>query len=415
MAQLPRNVRTKTPRPVMLRPPPSARGLDATPTPPPVVVAAARDLEVAAATPPRMMRWIAALFLVIGVCGSAWIWRTQLQGPVSGMIVPTRASEMSPASLLATLPGMPGAAQSERPARARDGWTVKHDGHVPLTGGVLLTPHSFAPAGDDYDLVIHFHGDVQIVRESIEHAGVNAALAIINWGVNSAPYREPYQRGGEFEKLLAQIDEGLTTRGLRKPKLRRLALTAWSAGYGAIESVLDNRNSPPLDDDPLDAIIALDGVHAGFVDRDPGRLALTTINTFVNAARAALEGQIMLSLTHSEIAPPGYAGTMRSQLWILDRLGIAPRTGPMLPLPEHLQLAAAKGAAPGGADEHMIPTSDTRKGMLRVQGFKGDTKAHHTAHLTQMAAVALPDLVARWTAAREPMPVAPEEDRETER
>ncbi len=405
MAPLPRNVRTKTPRPVTLRPPPSVRRPDITPTPPPVVVAAPDAPEAAVvAPPPRLARWLGALFLLLGVCGSAWAWRAGVQDRLSALVVPARAMEMTPGAVRAGAPE-----PADPPARPRDGWTIKHDGHVPLDGGVLLTPLSFAPDGDDYDLVIHFHGDVQIVRESIEHAGVNAALAVINWGISSGPYREPYQRGGAFEKLLAQIDQGLTTRGLRKPKLRRLALISWSAGYGAIESVLENRVSPPPDDDPLDAIIALDGVHAGFVDRDPGRLAPTTIHTFVNAARAAVEGQIMLSLTHSEITPPGYAGTKRSQLYILDRLGIKPRTGPMLALPEHLSLPAAKGAAPGGADEHMIPMSDTRRGMLRVQGFKGDTKAHHTAHLTQMAAVALPDLVARWSGPRERVPVAIEE------
>jgi hypothetical protein len=338
--------------------------------------------------------WI-ALALVAALVGSAWTWRSFLADKLRAAAIPARASNTM---LAATVPlPMTVVEGATEPAAPPPSWTVKHDGYVPIDGGILLTPESFHPNSAAYDLVIHFHGDVQIVKESIEYANVNAALAIINLGISSAPYREHYQSGGSFEHLLQQIETGLAARGMQAPTLRRLALTSWSAGYGAIESILESRVSPPPHHDPLDAIIALDGVHAGFVDRDPGRLADGTVRTFSNAARAALEGQIMLSVTHSEIDPVAYAGTKRSQLFILEQLGIASNAHPMLQLPASLSLPAAKNASPGGVNQPMVPTSDTRKGMLRVQGFKGDTKAHHAAHLTQMAAVVLPDLVARWS------------------
>jgi hypothetical protein len=66
----------------------------------------------------------------------------------------------------------------------------------------------------------------------------------------------------------------------------------------------------------------------------------------------------------------------------------------MLPLPPHLELETSRNR-----HERMVPTADTRVGMLRIQGFQGNTKEHHAAHLIQMAAVALPDLRDRWTTA----------------
>ena len=349
--------------------------------------------------------WALAALVICGCVATAWTWRNGLGDAVLSALVPLRAisgahaGAIGPSGVLAPLKAISAAdaaGQTNNTGSTDNdrGWVVKHDGYVPINGGILTAPDTFEPTSGEYDLVIHFHGDVGIVRASFEHAGLNAALAIVNWGINSGAYRTPYQSGGEFEKLLAQINRGMIARGMAKPKLRRLALTSWSAGYGAIESILDNRVSPTPDADPLDAIIALDGVHAGIDAADPSGLKTRTVTTFLNAARAAVEGQIMLSMTHSDITPVEYAGTKRSQAYILRQLGIELHTGAMLLLPPQLRLpAAAKAVA---EPKTMIPTSDTRKGMLRVRGFEGDTKAHHAAHLTQMAAVALPDLVARW-------------------
>ena len=58
--------------------------------------------------------------------------------------------------------------------------------------------------------------------------------------LRSVPYREVYQETGRFERLLAQIQAGLIQRGYRDIELRRLALSAWSGGYGAVESILEN-------------------------------------------------------------------------------------------------------------------------------------------------------------------------------
>jgi hypothetical protein len=261
---------------------------------------------------------------------------------------------------------------------------------------VLVTPKTFTIKEGDYDLIIHFHGNRHIVQESVEHAGIDAALAIINVGIRSAPYRNHYQSPESFDGLLAQIDQGLRRRGVHHPKLRRLALTSWSAGYGAIESILQVRHSPPPETDQLDAIIALDGVHAGFVDGDHDRLSERTISAFLNAARAAAQGALLVSLTHSEIDPIEYASTKRTQEYILGAVGGHPNRGPVLPMPPYLQLESARGAVPQGKEKHMVPLSDTRVGLFRVQGFEGITAEHHSAHLTQMAAVALPDLAKRW-------------------
>lgn len=369
-------------------------GAAPTPTPPPVVVTTApepapRIAPVAVAEPRvRVGPWTLAALFALACLVTAIAWRSLDAPPGWFAAVSATRGAQSKVVMSAAAP----ATKSEPPPSA---WTVAHDGYDPIPGGVFFVPPAFSAAADgSYDLIVHFHGNPKIVRASVEHAKLDAALAIVNVGIRSGPYREGYQVPGAFEELLAEVDRSLKKRGVRTPKLRRLALSSWSAGYGAIESILEHRKTP--DPDPLDAIIALDGVHASYVDGDEDRISEASIRTFVRAARAAAEGQLMVLMTHSEIPTPGFASAGRTQKLILDRVGVEPQKTPMLAMPPQVALVEARGAAK--EDKKMIPISDLRAGLLRVRGFRGDTRDHHAAHLTQMSPVALAELALRWSA-----------------
>jgi hypothetical protein len=409
MAKTPRNLRTKTPRPMSL-PRRSSPGLllspsawagPSTPTPPPVTVEPPRrskapEVEPSAPSPAaRVGAWALLPLLITACLATAIAWRTL---DVSEWITPRLTTEVSSkhGSALLAKPSeaTPTPATTAKPSKPATGWTIRHDGHVPIPGGVLLLPPGFAPDADGYDLVVHFHGNVQIVRESFEHAKINAAVAVINHGIRSAVYRDAYAIPGAFEELLARIEAGLVARGVQKPKLHRLALTSWSAGYAATEAILEFRRAPHAEEDPLDAIVALDGIHMSFVDGDPKRLNRLSVSTFIDAARAASTNQLLLVATHSNIDPGDYASTKRTQTFMLSEIGEKIQESPMLPLPQAVSLAAAKGAVRNV--QRMIPTSSTQVGSLIIKGYEGQTADHHSAHLTQMAAVGLTELAARW-------------------
>ncbi|MBI4700931.1 MAG: hypothetical protein HY744_07170 [Deltaproteobacteria bacterium] len=291
------------------------------------------------------------------------------------------------------------AAQSMRPAPAADPIPVKHAGYEPISGGVLIAPESFAPRGSDYDLVIHFHGDVAIVRESVERARVGAALAVINVGTSSLPYQERFTESASYERLLAEIGRAVAARGLPQPRLRRVALSAWSGGYGAIAAILANHQG----DQHLDALLVADGIHSGWVDSG-GHKSLNPhiMAPFYEAARAAAAGQILFSLTFSEIEPQGYAGTAEVAADLLASVGATPAARPLLEAPAEVDLEAARHAVPSERRQKLEPLSDSRVGLLHVRGFRGNTKEHHIAHLTQMAATILADLSEHWGSNRTP-------------
>jgi hypothetical protein len=268
---------------------------------------------------------------------------------------------------------------------------VSTKGYAQLPGGVLYAPKTFSSEDGAYDLLLHFHGNTGVVVESAEHAKLNAIVAIINLGTGSGPYEASYASPGLYEALLDRINAAVTERGLANAHLRRVALSSWSAGYGALSSILEWRTGR----DRLDALVVLDGIHCGFVDPAAKRLKSQNLASFVTAARDAADGKLLFSITHSDVEPLAYASSSTTASFLLDAVG--GHRNPSLDLPEHVELRAAVGAVSKKLEKRMEPESEGRVGGFHVRGYRGNTAEHHMAHLLQMASTALPELRERWS------------------
>ena len=279
------------------------------------------------------------------------------------------------------------------PARARADVRVQRDGYAHIPGGVLYVPETFASADGAYDLYLHFHGNVRVVRESAERAGLNAVVAVVNLGTNSAPYLDGYAVPTSYEDLLASIDRAVLARGLDSPHRRRVALGSWSGGYGAVSRILEHGRGL----ESLDAVLVLDGIHCGFSEENPRALNTRILSPFLDATRRAAQGKILFSITHSDIDPIAYAGTSLTAGYLLDVVR-GQRGEPASAAPEHLQLRAAEGAVSKALEKGMEPLSEATVGTFHVRGYRGNTPEHHMAHLLQMGATVMPELVARWRA-----------------
>jgi hypothetical protein len=304
------------------------------------------------------------------------------------------AAAAVPAEELLPAPTALPAAPPSLPVVARADAHVEHKGYAPLPGGVLFVPDSFSSADGGYDLYLHFHGNPSIVRESAEHAGLNALVAVINLGMNSAPYLNVYGLQGRYGAMLASIEHAAAGRGLETPHLRRVALGSWSGGYGGISRVLENAQ----DLASLDAILVMDGIHCGFLDKGHHELNTRIISPFFEATRRAAEGKLLFTITHSEVDPPFYAGTTQTADVLLGL--VDGKRGEPSPAPEHVNLKSGEKAVAKKLEKWMEPTTEATVGSFHVRGFRGNTKEHHTAHLLQMAATVMPELVNRWKPAR---------------
>jgi hypothetical protein len=250
-----------------------------------------------------------------------------------------------------------------------------------------MIPSTFSSEDGAYDLVVHFHGEASFVVESLTYAGLNSVVAVVNLGVGSAAYEEQFGLSWALPQILEQTQAALEKRGLRGAKLRRVALSAFSAGCVAVRRILEL----PAMADRVDAVLLLDGLHIGYSPRDhsPDIERLAAIERF---AREASLGKKLLLITHSEVIPWGdYASTEETTDKLLERLGVARvASGGATALPELTSLR-------GRPMQKLVPRSRADAGELRVRGYAGDQKDDHMMHLLQMSVIAIPDLVRYWS------------------
>jgi hypothetical protein len=286
----------------------------------------------------------------------------------------------------------PTASSAEPAAQGEADKNLVRQGRSPVAGGLLIVPPSFKSADGTFDLVIHFHGNTDLVEESIGAAKVNAVLVIYNLGIGSGPYEDKFTQQGLMAEIFERVKSTMGKRGLDNPKLRRVALTAWSAGYGAVVRTLEQPVGAQID-----AVILMDGIHVGFM-ADGHTLDPLRIKAYADYARLATDGKKLFSITHSNIVPGTYAGTRATTEAVLKEVGVErTKTSVEHPMPV---LSSLEGVVSKSKLRPLKQESEARKGKLIVRGYWGETPEDHMSHLMQMSVVVLPDLVEHWSKAQ---------------
>ena len=286
----------------------------------------------------------------------------------------------------------PAAANATRSGSDRADASLARKGRSPLAGGLLTLPPAFASADGGYDLVIHFHGNTDLVEESFARIPLNAVVVIMNLGTGSGPYEDRFANPLALPEVLGRVQATMEKRGLRNPVLHRVALTAWSAGYGAVLRILEQ----PTLAEQIDAVVLLDGIHCGYRPYSTA-LQLDRIAPFERFARAAIDHGKLFSITHSEITPIGkYAGTRETTDALLQLVGVPRIPGGETPPP--VTLTSIEGVIARKSLRPLLPRSEAHAGGLHVRGYVGDQPEHHTMHLIEMSVTALPDLEQHWAA-----------------
>ncbi len=224
-----------------------------------------------------------------------------------------------------------------------------------------------------YDVLIHFHGYAALAKTLVQ-VSRGMVYVGVDLGLGSGAYSEAFQARGAYEQLMGSITSELRKlTGDRRAHVRHVALSAWSAGYGAVVELLRQRASD------VDAVILLDGLHASWRPggaktgrvQDIEPIGIAPVLAY---AERALRGEAIFVFTHSEILPPGYPSTQITADWMIDYLGLS-----------------------GAVQEHQQegPYAITR--TVDVQGlhiwsFAGNDKPAHCSHISHIAPV-LHDLI----------------------
>jgi hypothetical protein len=228
--------------------------------------------------------------------------------------------------------------------------------------------HVFMPAscalGPGLDLVIHFHGAPPVIGRALSDTGMSAVFAVENHGIISKDYSSRFAVAGMFDDVVRRV-LGLVQRGCPGPdyRPRRIALSAWSAGYAAVASILSDPGAEPR----IDAVLLSDGIHSAFLHPQTRELPPGALAPFVRFAREAVAGRRFMGITHSAIPTDEYASTTESTTFLLAQIGV-----------ERLVLV------PSVPKAGMRLESEARRGNFILEGFAGGDEAAHAAQLHGM-------------------------------
>jgi hypothetical protein len=250
-----------------------------------------------------------------------------------------------------------------------DKWTRGID-----MGQLIMPSNKRFARGGQFDVMFHFHGHEAARKEWITVMD-GAVLVGIDLGLGSGPYETAFDAPEAFERLIASVERAVEKKTGSPAKARRVGLSAWSAGYGAVQKILGQKFGKQR----VDSVVLLDGLHCGYQGQSVNALQ---IQAFTDYAKEAAAGRKLMFVSHSSIIPPGYASTTETANFLIHEVGGAPK--------------ASRGAGPLGLE--LI--SRYSQGNFHVRGFSGNDKMDHCAQLGLYRDVLKIHIKPRWNTPR---------------
>jgi hypothetical protein len=242
-----------------------------------------------------------------------------------------------------------------------------------LNMGKILMPHKGGiTSRNEFDVVIHFHGH-QAIRKTLVKTAHGMFVVGIDMGVGSGVYQRAFTSPDVFPDLLDSIENAVAEHAHNKgAHIRKLALSSWSAGYGAIREILRQKASARVD-----SVVLIDGLHADYDDADTSGFRVEQLAPFVKFARRAAKRDRFMYVSHSTITPPGYVSSTETAHYLVKKL-------------------YGKVSKSEGYDGPLLSRYEqARIGNFLMRGYRGDGKSDHCAQIGVMAGV-VAALETRW-------------------
>lgn len=243
-------------------------------------------------------------------------------------------------------------------------------------GHIALPQRGGHTADFGYDVILHFHGAPPI-RKTLVQVARGVVFVGVDLGIGSGKYSNAFKAREAFPALRRSIERALKRHsGNANAHIRHLALSAWSAGYGAVNEILKHG------DEGIDAVVLLDALHAGW---DPSRRRDGTVNSLSSAfiaptvefARRALRGEKLFVFTHSYVDPVSYPSTSLTAQLLLKELDVTRKAV----------------AIPDGS---LTQEWAVDQAGLHVWSYHGHDELTHCAHISLMARVLRDILEESW-------------------
>ena len=218
------------------------------------------------------------------------------------------------------------------------------------------------------DVLYHFHGVPSVVVDQVERAGLHIVARVINEGTLSDDYTRAWARPGAFARLMNDTRRRIEMYCEHGVHIDRVALSSFSAGFAAVQQILSDGRAARR----IDGVLLEDSLYAGYSDPQRKVLSPKGLSPFLSFARASVEGDKLMAITHSEIRTPAYASTRETADYLLRELGLV-RKPP----------SSGKG-------------TEASDGNFWLRGLPGRDAAAHARHLQHMGETVLVRLAQFW-------------------
>jgi len=217
-----------------------------------------------------------------------------------------------------------------------------------------------------FDLLIHFNGAPYVTEFAATKYSGDMIGGTLSVGSGSKVYNDAFQDSTKFKVLVDSIMTETKKKLKHEVKLRRVILSGFSAGYGAIRRII----SSEWNFERVDAILLLDGFHTSYIPErkvlaEGGRIDSTGLLFYLKYAQdaTAKQSRKRFLITHSEIFPGTFVSTTEATDYLLHTLTM--KRTPLLKW------------GPLG----MQQLSSSRRNHFAVYGFAGNTARDHVDHL----------------------------------
>jgi hypothetical protein len=228
-----------------------------------------------------------------------------------------------------------------------------------------------------FDVMIHFHGH-EAARKEWVRVMDGAVFVGIDLGIGSGAYSTAFSSPAVFRQLIASVEHAMAEKtGNAKAHVRKVGLSSWSAGYGAVQEIINQSEGRRL----VDSVILLDGLHCGYqgLKLDP-----VLIRPFIEWAQLAARRKKFMFVSHSSIIPPGYSSTTETAELLVHEVG------------GRLRVAPSRRRGPMGLES----VSRYTRGNFHVRGFAGNGRMDHCAQIGLYRDVLKVHIKPRWRSPR---------------
>jgi hypothetical protein len=241
-------------------------------------------------------------------------------------------------------------------------------------GAELYLPPWFSAKKGGYDLILHFHGVGRWQEANIERAKLNVAVVSINLGAGTEPYSNTFKSPDAFDKLLADTNAEIAKSARAEgAQVRRIALSAWSAGFSSISRMMSDAVAQRVD-----AILLADGFFTFFTVPKKRTVNAQGLEKFARFAEAAGRDEKLFAITHTTIPTGPYPSVQECVTKLLEMIDLTKKPA------SHV----------GPRNMHQFYTVD--RGSFHIRGYQGTLAADHVKQLHAMGETVYPYLKSRW-------------------